>query len=234
MFRYFSSLVVFLLLFGKMNAQQNPAATDSLEYKEKFGLRLGVDLSKPIRSLLDDTYSGLEIVGDYRVYKNFYAAAELGNEQRTFEGDNIQTSTTGSYIKLGGDYNAYDNWEGMQNAIFVGVRYGFATFSQTLEEYRIYTSSDYFGPDIREEDVEVTGLTSNWVELVAGIKVEVLNNLFLSANIQLKRRIGQNAPSNFDNLVIPGFGRTYDNSSFGTGFGYTVTYLIPFFKKAMK
>ncbi|MUP45441.1 hypothetical protein E0K83_06740 [Gramella sp. BOM4] len=230
MFRYFSSLFILLICFGSMTAQ-NQAANDSIQYKEKFGLRVGVDISKPIRSLIDDTYSGLEIVGDYRVYKNFYAAAELGNEQRTFEGDNIQTSTTGSYIKLGGDYNAYDNWQDMQNAIFVGVRYGFATFSQTLEEYRIYTSSDYFGPDIREEDVEVTGLTSNWVELAAGIKVEVLNNLFLSLNIQLKRRIGQNAPSNFDNLVIPGFGRTYDDSSFGTGFGYTVTYLIPFFKK---
>ena len=233
MFRYISSIILLFLLSGKINAQQSQAVQDSLEYREKFGLRVGVDLSKPIRSLIDDTYSGLEIVGDYRVYKNFYAATELGNEKIQFKGDNIETLTNGSYIKIGGDYNAYDNWEGMQNALFVGVRYGFATFSQTLNEYRIYTSSDYFGPDIREEDTEVSGLTSNWVELVAGIKVEVLNNLFLSANVQLKRLIGQNAPSNFDNLAIPGFGRTFDDSSFGTGFGYTVTYLIPFYKKTV-
>ncbi|GAA4647730.1 DUF6048 family protein [Pontixanthobacter gangjinensis] len=214
-----------------MHAQRT-TAQDTLQYREKYGIRLGVDISKPVRSLLDDTYSGIEVVGDYRIYKNFYIASELGTEKRTFEGDNIETFTNGSYIKVGGDYNAYENWLEMQNAIFVGVRYGFATFSQTLDEYRIYTSSDYFGPDFREDDTETTGLTASWAEVMIGIKVEVLNNLFLSANVQLKRRIGQNSPSNFDNLAIPGFGRTYDSGEFGAGFGYTVSYLIPFYKKA--
>ncbi|QYA26208.1 hypothetical protein G3I01_12055 [Gramella sp. MT6] len=232
MYRYFSSLIFFLFLIGSASAQQNAQGQDSIQYKEKYGIRAGIDLSKPLRSVLDDTYSGIELVGDYRVYKNYYIAAELGTEERTFEGDNIQTFTTGSYIKVGGDYNAYENWLDMQNAIFVGLRYGFATFSQTLESYRIYTSSDYFGPDFREDNVETTGLTASWAEVMVGVKVEVLNNLFLSANVQLKRRIGQKTPTNFDNLAIPGFGRTYDSSEFGAGFGYSISYLIPFYKKA--
>ena len=232
MYRYFSSLIFFLLLGFSASAQQTAEVKDSLQYKEKYGIRVGIDLSKPLRTVLDDTYSGIELVGDYRVYKNYYIAAELGTEERTFEGDNIQTFTSGSYIKVGGDYNAYENWLDMQNAIFVGVRYGFATFSQTLESYRIYTSSDYFGPDIIEDNTETTGLTASWAEVMIGVKVEVLNNLFLSANVQLKRRIGQNSPTNFDNLVIPGFGRTYDSSEFGAGFGYSISYLIPFYKKA--
>ena len=231
MYRYFSSLLFLLLFLTNSEAQENQQTVDTIQYKEKYGIRVGIDLSKPVRTLIDDNYSGFEIVGDYRVYDNFYAAAELGNEERIFEGDNIQTTTNGSYIKLGGDYNAYENWQDMQNSIFVGVRYGFATFSQTLDEYRIYTSSSYFEDDFREVGNETSGLTASWVELVAGIKVEVLNNLFLSANVQLKRRIGQNAPSNFDNLTIPGFGRTYDNSSFGTGFGYSISYLLPLYKK---
>lgn len=231
MYRYFSSLIFLLIFCLPGFAQETTTETDTVRYKEKYGVRVGVDLSKPLRTLLDDKYSGLELVGDYRVYNNFYAAAEIGNEEVTFEGDNIQTLTKGSYIKVGGDYNAYENWQDMQNAIFVGVRYGFATFSQTLDQYRVYTSSDYFGPDIREDDSEVSGLTANWAELVVGLKVEVLNNLYLSANVQLKRRIGQNSPSNFDNLVIPGFGRTYDGSEFGAGYGYSISYLIPLYKK---
>ena len=231
MYRYFSSLLMLLLLGVSVKAQQTPAQ-DSINYQEKYGIRVGVDISKPIRTLLDDNYSGIELVGDYRVYKNFYISSELGTEKITFEGDNIETYTNGSYIKVGGDYNAYENWLEMQNAIFVGVRYGFATFSQTLDQYQIYTSSDYFGPDIREDNTETTGLTASWAEVMIGIKVEVLNNLYLSANVQLKRRIGQNSPSNFDNLAIPGFGRTYDSGEFGAGFGYTVSYLIPFYKKA--
>lgn len=232
MYRYFSSLIFILLLGISAKAQQTAAVNDTVEYTEKYGIRVGVDLSKLLRTLIDDTYSGIELVGDYRVYKNYYIAAELGNEEIIFEGDNIETITNGSYIKVGGDYNAYENWLEMQNAIFVGLRYGFATFSQTLDSYRIYTSSDYFGPDIREDDSETTGLTASWAEVIIGIKVEVLNNLYLAANVQLKRRIGQNSPGNFDNLAIPGFGRTYDSSEFGAGFGYTISYMIPFYKKA--
>ena len=231
MYRYFSSLLFILFLAISVKAQQS-AVMDTTQYREKYGLRVGVDISKPIRSILDDTYRGIELVGDYRVYDNFYLSSEIGTEKITFEGDNIETFTNGSYIKIGGDYNAYENWLEMQNAIFVGVRYGFATFSQTLDQYQIYTSSDYFGPDIREDNSETTGLTASWAEVMVGIKVEVINNLYLSANVQLKRRIGQNSPSNFDNLAIPGFGRTYDSGDFGAGFGYTVSYLIPFYKKA--
>ncbi len=234
MYRYFSSLILLVFLSFSLSAQQQASTQDTLNYNEKYGIRLGIDLGKPLRTLLDDNFSGFQIVGDYRAYKNFYAAAELGTEKITFEGDNIITITNGSYIKLGGDYNAYENWLDMQNAIFVGVRYGFATFSQTLDKYRVYTSSDYFGPDIRgeEDDIESTGLTASWAEVMLGIKVEVLKNLFLTANIQLKRRIGQNTPENFDNLAIPGFGRTYDSGEFGAGFGYSISYLIPFYKKA--
>lgn len=232
MYRYFSSFILLLLLGISVSAQQQAIAEDTVNYNEKYGIRVGIDLSKPLRTALDDNYSGFQILGDYRIYKNYYLAAELGTEKITFEGDNIKTTTNGSYIKLGGDYNAYENWLDMQNAIFVGVRYGFATFSQSLDQYRIYTSSNYFGADIREENIENTGLTASWAEIMIGIKVEVLNNLFLSANVQLKRRIGQNSPSNFDNLTIPGFGRTYDSSEFGAGFGYTISYLIPFYKKA--
>ncbi|MFV8226885.1 DUF6048 family protein [Christiangramia aquimixticola] len=232
MYRYSSSLIFFLFVFFSAQAQQQQTVKDTTVFNEKYGIRLGVDLSKPLRSVLDDSYSGFEVVGDYRIYENFYIAGELGNEQITFEGDNIQTYTNGSYIKLGGDYNAYENWLDMQNAIFVGIRYGFATFSQTLEEYQIYTSSDYFGPHLITNDAESSGLTASWAEVMVGVKVEVLKNLFLSANVQLKRRISQKAPENFDNLAIPGFGRTYDSSEFGAGFGYSVSYMIPFYRKA--
>ncbi|MDT0676313.1 DUF6048 family protein [Autumnicola musiva] len=233
-FLYITNFFLLFLAFGNLQAQDipPPATPDSIQYKQKFGLRAGIDLSKLLRTFLQDDYSGFEIVGDYRVYKDFYAAAEIGNEKITFDEGLITATSSGSYIKLGGEYNAYQNWLDMQNSIFVGVRYGFATFSQDLEQYTIYTTTPYFEPDVRiPENGETSGLTANWIELIAGIKVEVLNNLFLSANVQLKRRIAQSTPPNFDNLSIPGFNRTYDDSSFGVGFGYAISYLLPLYKK---
>ncbi|MBI6117699.1 DUF6048 family protein [Salegentibacter maritimus] len=226
---YFISLS-FLFLASPLFSQET-TVQDSLAKREKFGLRVGTDLSKLARTAFQEDYSGFEILGDYRVYKNYYAAAELGNESIGYEEDNIRLTSRGSYIKLGADYNAYENWTGMQNLIFVGARYGFATFTQEVEEYQIYTTNPFFEPDIRTDNIEYSGLTASWIELIAGIKVEVLNNLYLSVNVQLKRRLFQSAPNNFDNLAIPGFNRTYDDSNIGVGYGYTISYLIPFYKK---
>ncbi|HZJ37038.1 MAG TPA: DUF6048 family protein [Gillisia sp.] len=225
----FTISIFFLFNFWSANSQTN---LDTIQYKEKYGLRLGIDLSKPLKTLLESDYRGLEIIGDYRVYKNYYLAAEIGNEELAITEQNISATAKGSYIKLGADYNAYDNWAGMENVIFVGMRYAFSTFSQSLEEYTVSGSSQYFPPNIIEGPFETKGLTASWVELVAGLKVELLNNVYLGANVQLKRRITQTTPSNFDNLAIPGFNRTYDESLFGVGYSYTISYLIPLYKKA--
>lgn len=217
------------LLTGSLQAQ---TMLDTINYRERYGLRVGVDISKPLRTLLEEDYTGLEVMGDYRVYDNYYLAAELGYEQAPFVADNLRVTTNGSYIKIGADYNAYDNWAGMENLIYGGLRYGFATFSQTLEEYSIYTRNQIFPPHIVEGPFETSGLTASWLELVVGLKVEILHNLYLGGNVQLKRRITQSTPDNFDNLLIPGFNRTYDESSFGVGYNYGISYLIPLYRKA--
>ena len=46
----------------------------------------------------------------------------------------------------------------------------------------------------------------------------------------MKMLISNKQPDNFENLYIPGFNRTY-NGNFGVGFNYSVSYLIPIYKK---
>lgn len=204
---------------------------DTVDSRQKYGLRLGIDITKPVRSFIEDDYQGLELTGDYRLYEDVYLAGELGNEQNLISEANVTASARGSYIKLGANYNVYDNWAGMDNLIFVGLRYGFASFSSELQEYSIYTTDPYFDPDIRTESREFNNLTAGWIELQLGIKVEILNNVFLGTHVQLKRRVNETQPNNFDNLYIPGFNRTYDYSNFGVGYGYSVSYLIPLYKR---
>lgn len=204
---------------------------DTLPPAEKYGFRAGVDLGRIIRSVVDDKYSGFEIVGDYRFYKNFYIAAEVGNESLVRDEENINVEGSGSYIRVGADYNIYDNWYGMQNSIYVGLRYGFSTFDQTLNEYTIFTNTNFFGPNIITDSIEEKDLNASWAELVLGIKVELIRNLYLGANISLRSLISEKEPDLFDNLYIPGFGKTNDFNSIGVGYGYSVSYLIPFFKK---
>lgn len=230
--RTFLFFISFSLLFScQLLFSQETAAKDSVTYPEKFGLRIGVDISKPIRSLIDENYSGLELLGDFRVYRDYYAAIEFGNESFLYDEPNLKTETKGSYFKIGANYNAYTNWLDMQNSIFVGLRYGFSTFEEVLKSYSIYTGTDYFDPDIRMVNQEYSNLTASWLEFQAGIKAEVLPNIFLSIHVELKRRLSQKTPSDFDNLYIPGFGKTYESSKFGVGWGYSISYLIPIYSR---
>ena len=203
--------------------------------KDRYGVRVGVDLYKLTRGLYDKNYKGIELVGDYRLTKNYYAAAELGSEDKTTEDDRLNTTTKGTYIKVGFDYNAYKNWLDMENIISIGLRGGFSTFSQELNSYRIYNSNPYWGEMPWQTSGETfNGLTAGWIEVVAGVKVKVYNNIFVGFSLRMNTLIFDKKPSdNFENLYIPGFNRTYAGN-FGAGLNYTVTYFIPLYKKTIK
>lgn len=214
-----------------MKGQQETSGDTLPKFKQKYGIRIGVDISKPLRSVLDKDYSGFEITGDLRVTEKFYLATEIGNEKKDRFEANLNSSAKGSYIKLGFDLNAYHNWLGMSNAIYGGLRYGFSSFTQELLAYSIYTTNPTFPPTVHDTPKEFNGLTAHWIELVVGVKTELVKNLYLSLNLQLKRKLSEDRPDNFNNLYIPGFNRTYDYSEYGVGYGYSISYLIPIIKK---
>jgi hypothetical protein len=239
---YISSI---LLLFVSLSAfaQEQTADTTSVEPKTyRYGIRLGVDLHRLTRSMYDNNYQGFEIVGDYRISKKIYVAGEIGNEEMTVDDPVLNFTASGSYFKVGFDYNAYENWLDMENMIYVGVRYGVSSFSQTLNSYRIYQNSDiengegtsnYFGDVIITPNQEFSGLSAHWIEVVGGVKAELFDNLFLGFSVRLKNLVSNKRPEGFDNLYIPGFDRTYANS-FGAGFNYSISYFIPLYKTQAK
>ena len=231
--RYFTSFILFLVVcsIGFSQTQQE-ALQDTVAIEQSYGLRLGGDMGKLIRSFLDDEYSGFEIQGDYRLTQDLYIAGELGTEEKTTLTPFLNVTTSGSYFKAGVDYNFYQNWLTMDNMIYAGLRVGVSTFNHDLNEYTIYVTDQYYEAPVNiTETVEFDGLTALWAELIIGIKAEVLKNLYMGLNIQFKGLITEDEPSNFENLYIPGFNRTYDSGRIGFGYGYTLAYRIPIYKK---
>ena len=205
---------------------------DTLKKREKkpYTIRFGLDLSKPFMSQLDKGYFGLELVGDIRLFSEFYGAIELGNEKKTQQSEQINYTTTGNYIKLGFDYNLFKNWKGMNNAIYLGLRIGNSFHKQKVNEYEPYQINHYWpaeiikkGPEIREQDA----LSARWVEVITGIKVKMINNIYMGFSLRLNRLMSDIRPDNFDNLYIPGFNKKTDENVWGAGFNYTITYAIP-------
>jgi hypothetical protein len=240
MLRYFISISL-LLYFVNSVAQEEPIdlqVTDTVVHKQAYGLRAGIDLSRLVLSQTSEDYSGLEIVGDYRLTQKLYLAGEFGNEKKTKQEDTYNFTTSGSYIKLGVDYNTYENWYGMDNSIFIGGRYAFSSFNQTLNNFQYYDSNRYWNPNGfpngSSESQEFDGLSASWLEFVLGIKAELFANLYLGGSVRLGFLISNKESDQFPNPFIPGFNKVTDGSNFGVGYNYSLTYMIPLYKKVKK
>ncbi|WP_460218691.1 DUF6048 family protein [Psychroserpens sp. MEBiC05023] len=230
-----SMIIVMLLPMTSQSQENNETSSDTLVYKQKYGIRLGADIGKLIRMAVDEDYTGFEIIGDYRLTKKLYLAGELGTEERRIANDFLDITAKGSYFKAGIDYNTYTNWLDMQNMIYTGFRIGVSSFSQTINSFTVYNTNQYWNePATETPNEEFKGLSGIWAELIIGFKAELLPNLYGGLNVQIKSMVSQDQPVGYENLYVPGFNRTYDSGRFGIGFGYTVSYSIPIYKKDKK
>ena len=233
------------LLLGMLTVNGQEIATtvlnpsDSLDLQEKppISLRFGVDLYRIIRSQAVEDYQGFEAVADLRISENFYIAAEVGNEEVTKQVEQVNFTTKGTYYKLGFDFNMFDNWEGMDNQVVLGMRLASSSHSQFLNSYTLLDRSPFWDAPGTEIDSgfstgERPNLSAYWLEFAAGFKVQVVHNIYLGLSLRLNRLLRDTVPENFDNIQIPGFNKKTEENKFGATFNYSLTYRIPFkFKK---
>lgn len=199
-----------------------------------YALRVGLDMIKPARTQFEDGYQGLEIVGDLKLSKRLFVAAEVGSEKRTQQSEQINFTTKGSYIKAGVDYNFFNNWKGMNNSLFIGFRLARSLHTHTVNNYTLYALSQYI--PVPTSEGYLTGereqLSTGWFELLFGTKVQLLPNFYAGLSLRMHGLLSNKQPQDFGNLYAPGFNRITDDNKFGGSFNYTLTYAFPFrFKK---
>ena len=199
-----------------------------------YALRVGLDLIKPARTQFEEGYQGLELVGDLKLSKRLFVAAEVGSEKRTQQSEQINFSTKGSYIKVGVDYNFFNNWKGMNNSLFIGFRLARSLHTHTVNNYTLYALSQYIPVPTSEGYLtgERAQLSTGWFELLFGAKVQLLPNFYAGLSLRMHGLLSNKQPQDFGNLYAPGFNRITDDNKFGGSFNYTLTYAFPFrFKK---
>ena len=221
------------MLIGQTESNSN----DTLIKKEKLlninKIRLGFDLLKPILSSSEGDNLNYEIVGDLQLTENIYLAGEYGLVDKVIEDENINFNSTGSFLRIGFDYNMFENWIGMDNSIYVGLRYGTSSFSSKILDYNVRNKDSYFSNLVTNEfqTIEYSNLSGNWIEILLGIKVETFKNVYLGLSLRLNKLLSDKKPDNFGNLFIPGFNKVTDENTFGSGLNYTLTYSIPLKKR---
>lgn len=221
------------MIIGQTESNSN----DTLIKKDKLlninKIRLGFDLLKPILSSSEGDNLNYEIVGDLQLTENIYLAGEYGLVDKVIEDENINFNSSGSFLRIGFDYNMFENWIGMDNSIYVGLRYGTSSFSSKILDYNVRNKDSYFSNLVTNEfqTIEYSNLSGNWIEILLGIKVETFKNVYLGLSLRLNKLLSDKKPDNFGNLFIPGFNKVTDENTFGSGFNYTLTYSIPLKKR---
>ena len=232
MLKYFISI---LLIISSLKAiSQEGKSLDTIPIKTTYGIKFGIDLSKQIRMLTEPNYKGLVLTGDYRILDRLFLAAEFGSEEKKTSNEVLDFDTDGTFLKLGVNYNIYNNQKGLNNEIYVGFRYGLGKFSHKLNSYTIYNLDQYWNQNFVNNSSSFTDLNASWLEFVLGFKAEIINNIFMGLDLRLNRLISQDKPTNFSNLYIPGFNKVLEENNFGVGVSYSVYYQIPIFKKDKK
>lgn len=229
MLKYFISTLLLINCLEAISQENKPI--DTIPLKTKYGLKIGIDISKQIRMLTEPDYKGLVLVADYRVLDKLFLVAELGNEEKRVTNEVLDFKTDGSFLKMGINYNIYNNPKGLNNEIYVGFRYGLGDFNHKLNSYTIYNLDQYWNQNSVNESSDFTGLSASWIEFVFGFKAEIINNIFIGLDLRLNRLMNQDKPTNFSNLYIPGYNKVLEENNFGVGISYSISYQIPFFKK---
>ncbi|MDB4297298.1 DUF6048 family protein [Flavobacteriaceae bacterium] len=230
MLKYFINILC-LILSIQAFSQETTETPKSENYNPKtYGLRIGVDLIKPVLNFTNDNFNGGEIVADFRLNTKTFLAGELGYTKRSVEEDYYNSNVNGTYFKIGLNYNLYTNWLDMDNELFIGFRYGVSVFDSELENYTIAQQGTYFSPKTVNTNTTYNNLNTHWLDLVTGLKVEVLKNLYLGIMVNISKVISDKEGGDIPNSYSPGIGEISKNGS-GSNINYTISYRIPLYKK---
>ena len=211
-----------LLLFLNINSYSQTKAKEK-SYEWVRGIRLGCDLSRFGLPIFQKGRIATEFSIDTELKRNFTPTFEAGFENSTVNNDRITYKSNGIYGRLGLDYNILKR-EAPSNrhSFFVGARYGFSASKQTTN-WNI--SGDYFAITPNGSSSDIIG--THWMELVVGLKVEVVKNLFLGWSLRERILFSTTGVENYP-YAIPGYGSGGKASNLGLN--YSVYYSIPLMK----
>ncbi|WP_163709198.1 DUF6048 family protein [Mangrovibacterium lignilyticum] len=224
-FNYTLTIALLILTLTSWAQEQEkkkmPKRTDNFIHMP--GIRLGVDFTRPFQNLWTkgDRY-GSEFSGDIEVKPNLYAVTELGWEKLKMAHDYVDYEASGSYMRLGIDYNMLATESADERDIFyVGLRYAFAVASQTVNEYYF---DGYWGDTTGSFPKQ--NFSTHWMEVVLGLKGEIFNNFYMGWSIRTKFILAQ---KDFDIPPVyftPGYGKS--ESGVALDFTYSLYYTLPF------
>lgn len=193
------------------------------------GIRVGADISRPFQDLwIKGNRYGSEFSADMELWPNLFPTFETGLDFMKLKTDFVDYKSSGSYSRIGIDYNVLQAENTNDKNIFVvGLRYGFAIAKQQVNSYTI---DSYWKPVTGNFGSQNYG--AHWAEFLIGMKGEVIKNIYLGWTIRGKILVDKKDLGMPPVFFVPGYGKA--SHSFNADFTYTISYNLPWdFRKSI-
>ena len=202
------------------------SAQDTIRYpiNEMKGIRIGIDVSKFLLPFIyHHERMGFEATADKHIKGNFFATVETGWLNVDLNHEDFYYRQNGMYGKLGTDYNLLKSRRPYSNDIvYAGVRYGLSVFNHQAS--RVFIPGHFW--DNAVGAIPKNTMQAQWIELLLGVKAEVLKNLYTGMTFRIKFIVVSPKDEYSTPYMIPGFGN--GNSGFALGINYYVSYNFHF------
>lgn len=219
--KYFFSLISVIFFFGNASAQVCRFAPTAL--------KLGVDPGTLYYSIFSQKRDFLEFEADIDI-DAFFLVVNYGLSDYNLNETTYNYSNTGRYFRFGFDFNFMRD-DPHYNVAFVGLRYATSGFEDQLNfDTQAIIESETGWPNTTET-FSNSNLNARWFEMNAGLKIRVVNQLFLGFTVRYKLFLQVTGVEDLRPYYVPGFGKNVSSAAFG--FNYYVSYRLPFRKKTI-
>ena len=202
-------------------AAGSPAETAVKSTPVNRGLRLGMNLVRPLLSIPEPSGFGMEAVADINFGENYFAVAEGGFSFRDLDKPGYRLREEGVFLRAGADNNFYGEFD---DVIALGARIGISAYERSAPFVNV--EPDYWGEYSGQLNKEF--FIRQWAEVVIVLKTEIFRNVFLGWNIRGKLLLFDKGDENVNERYIPGFGTGTTKSV--AGFDFYLYYRFPFRK----
>ena len=135
--------------------------------------------------------------------------------------EDIRFKTNGFFGRVGMDFNLVKKKKDGKlspNLFLMGLRLGMTNATYSINNMVI--TNDYWGGNQTLPESKLTP-TKIWFELVFGIRVKVVDNIYMGWSLRNKHLLTTDKVGDMSPWYIPGYGK---NASSNWGFSYTVGY----------
>ena len=201
------SLVTINLAFAQNDSVtiKDTVTNDSIvKIKNPGHLYIGVDFSTPVQTLFSDKVGAQGLIS-YQIKPKIHAVAEFGFEKNTFKENHWDVKVDGFFGKIGVNYFFTQEATNPENGFYLGGRLAYSAYNQKIDMYPI--KDIYTNQMVGEGSKEKASVSTYWVEVVIGGRVQLYKKLYADFSIHPAVYIGSKKQEDIDPLVIPSYGR---------------------------